>query len=347
MKKTPEISVIMSVYNAEPFLAEAIESILGQSFSDFEFIITNDASTDGSLEILSNYSKKDDRIILLRNLENRGLAANLNRMIEIAEGKYIARMDADDISLPERLQKQYDFMENNPGIGVSGAQIIPFGSKKFKMDPAPVTHEEIKASLFFTNPMMHPTVMFRKSVLEETSARYDENLRTSQDLDLWFSLIRKTKFANCSEPMLRYRIEGSGASFIANYAGNSKAELLSRILKKGILSSFPEFTKLNLNVLCNLSNGFAKSVTDLDSTNNVIEEIIKLNAQKKIFNDKYFMYFLSKQFFRFCTNSTHLGIKVFAYYKSSPYRKFYNPGLNLKNRLLIKSIVKFKSHGNK
>ncbi|HXK49687.1 MAG TPA: glycosyltransferase family 2 protein, partial [Clostridiales bacterium] len=115
---TPAISVIMSVYNSEQYLQESIDSILDQTFNDFEFIITDDCSTDGSFEIIKSYAMLDKRIKYFRNSENIGLTKSLNLMLDIAKGKYIARMDSDDISMPDRFSKQFDFMENNPEIGV-------------------------------------------------------------------------------------------------------------------------------------------------------------------------------------------------------------------------------------
>jgi len=116
-----KVSIVMSVYNAQKYLDEAIESILNQTYSNFEFIIINDGSTDKSLEIIENYAKKDSRIIVI-NRENKGLIYSLNEGIRKANGKYIARMDADDISLPQRLEKQVEFMEKNKNIGICGTQ---------------------------------------------------------------------------------------------------------------------------------------------------------------------------------------------------------------------------------
>lgn len=341
MKRIPEISVIMSVFNAESFLGEAIESILGQSFSDFEFIITDDASTDGTPDILRNYWKKDDRIILLRNPDKRGLAPNLNRMIGIAEGKYIARMDADDISFVKRLEMQWAFLNKNNDTGVIGTQIETFGSRTVKMYRAPLTHEEISASILFTNPMMHPTVMFRKSVFAETGAVYNESLMTSQDLDLWFSLIRKTRFANLPEVLLKYRIEQSSSSFVKNYSGSSREELLSGIIRSGIERTFPELKDLDINKLRQFNYGNASLEEDLSAIEQFLRDIEAKNAEYKLFDPTLFRYYISRQFFRFCTGSTKLGLKAFKFYKDSDYSKDFDPNMLLKLKFMIKSIIKF------
>ena len=119
----PRISVIMSVYNSARFLAEAIQSILGQTYNDFEFIIVDDGSSDQSLEIIRSYAKMDNRIRVLENEKKYGLAASLNRCIFIAKGDYIARMDADDICVPDRLEKQIAFLEQHPNIGIIGGSV--------------------------------------------------------------------------------------------------------------------------------------------------------------------------------------------------------------------------------
>lgn len=346
MKNNPEISVVMSVYNSESYLKESVDSILNQTFTDFEFILTDDSSTDNSLAILEQYALKDKRITLLKNIQNSGLATNLNKMISISKGKYIARMDADDISLPERLQKQYDFMENKPDVGVYGTQITPFGSKAVKMHFAPLTHEEILASILFTNPMMHPTVMFRKSIFTETGIRYNENLRTSQDLDLWFSLIRKTRFGNSPEVLLKYRIEHSSSSFIKNYSGSSREELLSIIIRKGIDRTFPELKDIDINKLSIFNYKSATSMENLITIERFIKDIETINAEYKLFDPAVFRYYISRQFFRFCTSSTKLGLKAFKFYKDSDYSKEFELDMMLKLKFIVKAIMKFDPRKN-
>lgn len=346
MKNNPEISVIMSVYNSESYLKESVNSIINQTFSDFEFIIVDDSSTDSSLKILEQYALKDKRITLLKNIENSGLAVNLNKMISISKGKYIARMDADDISLPERLEKQHDFMENNPDIGVYGTQVIPFGSKAVKMHSAPLSHEEILASILFTNPMMHPTIMFRKNIFTETGIRYNESLRTSQDLDLWFSLIRKIRFGNSPEVLLKYRIEQSSSSFVKNYSGNSREELLSGIVRKGIVKTFPELKDFDVNKLRLFNYEHAASEEILITIERFLKDFEKMNAEYKLFDPALLRYYISRQFFRYCTNSTSLGLKAYQFYISSKYSKDFNPGIALTAKFIIKSMFKFDPKKN-
>jgi glycosyltransferase involved in cell wall biosynthesis len=346
MKADPEISVIMSVYNAGEYLAEALESILSQSFSDFEFIITDDASSDGSLKILEKYSRKDDRILLLRNQFNVGLAENLNKMIGISKGRYMARMDADDIAFSKRFEEQIKFLNKHKEIGVLGAQILPFGKNKVKMFKAPLTHEEIKACLIFSNPMMHPTVMFRKSLFEDNGLRYKENLRTSQDLDLWFSMIKMTRFANLPEILLRYRIENSSSSYLKNYADGSREELLSNIIKNGIEQTFPELKYIDMEKLWIFNFGQAGSEEDFKSIEQFLNDLEAKNAEHKLFDPALFRYYISRQFFRFCTKSTELGLKSYKFFISSEYSTYFDPGALLKAKFILKSMLKFDPKKN-
>jgi len=208
------ISVVMPVYNAEDHLEESIESILSQSFENFEFIIIDDCSEDNSKEIIDKYRSKDKRIKLLRNEENKGATYSINKGIKKAKGKYIARMDADDISKKERLEKQYEFMEENEEVAALGTKawnINEEGEKTNKRN-VPETNEEIMNIITLMCPMIHPSVMLRKEKIEEVGL-YNEDLRKAQDYDLWFRLAAKGyKMHNLQERLLLYRLE-KGRSF--------------------------------------------------------------------------------------------------------------------------------------
>lgn len=207
----PSISVLMAVYNGEKHLSEAIESILGQTLADFEFIIIEDGSSDKSLEIISSYN--DSRIRLIKNQAQIGLAASLNKGVSIASGRYIARMDADDISNRDRLKKQYDFMETHPYIGVLGTEIniINEHGVFIKKTGKPLRHFVIKWENLFSSSMYHPTVMLRTELLKNHP--YREDFKTSsEDHELWSRLLKLTRFANLNEPLLDYRLHASSAT---------------------------------------------------------------------------------------------------------------------------------------
>ncbi len=202
------ISIIMSVYNAEKYLKESLESILSQTYKNFEFIIVEDCSSDSSLNILKEYAMQDQRIILIENKRNLGLTKNLNKAIKISKRKYIARMDADDISEKNRLEEQIKFLENNHEIDILGtfSKNINELGEVIGRRKAPIKHEDILKLLPKVNPIAHPTVMFRKSSLKQIGG-YNEAYRKCQDYELWFRAASfGLKMHNIPNFLMKYRM---------------------------------------------------------------------------------------------------------------------------------------------
>jgi glycosyltransferase involved in cell wall biosynthesis len=201
---SPRISVIMSVYNAGKYVKEAVESILGQTFSDLEFIIVDDGSTDGSGKVLSAF--RDPRIRLVHQ-ENRGLITSLNAGVEMARGEYIARQDADDVSLPERLEKQVTFLDIHPEIAIVGTSVIETDEDGdlLKVYNSPEGDAEIKKALSFDVPVCHASMMFRKSLIKDAGL-YREKLRLVEDYDLLIRVGERSKLGNIREPLYKVRI---------------------------------------------------------------------------------------------------------------------------------------------
>ena len=200
-----EVSVVMSVYNGEKYLKETIESILKQTFTNFEFIIINDGSSDRSANIVGSYD--DSRIVFIQQ-ENSGLAAALNRGIKIAKGKYIARMDADDRSHPERLFKQIEFMNEHPNCVLLGTQAIVMkedGEELFKTT-LPTSDKTIKSYLPLRNPFYHGSVMFRKTVFQEAGGYDEEVIHFIEDIILWNKLSTLGKMNNLEGAYYYYRL---------------------------------------------------------------------------------------------------------------------------------------------
>lgn len=198
-----KISVVMPVYNAENYLKEAIDSILNQTFIDFELIIINDGSTDSSDGIISGYT--DPRIVYLKNEGNRGLVYTLNRGFSLARGEYIARMDSDDIAMPDRFVKQIEYLEKNASVGICAMgieQIGELGGVRYFSERS----EEIAVDLLFQCALCHPTVMIRKSMLIEYQLAYDPDYEKAEDYRLWCQAITKLKIVTLREVGLKYRI---------------------------------------------------------------------------------------------------------------------------------------------
>lgn len=212
--KIPEISVLMSVYNGEAFLAQALESILGQSFSDFELVVVEDASTDRTAQILAQYQAKDARIRVIKNTQNLGLTASLNRGLEVAQGRYIARMDADDISLPERFMTQYWFMEEHLSVAACGSlvRVIDETGKMLGEKNLALSYEDIKKKMLFNNQFIHSTLFFRASMLREIGG-YDETFQKSQDYELMLRLCAQYPVVNLREKLLQFRLHADSLSW--------------------------------------------------------------------------------------------------------------------------------------
>lgn len=200
--KKPLVSIIMSVYNAESLIDESLNSILNQTYSNLEIIVVDDCSTDSTTESLKKY--KDDRLTIIYNDINKGLTINLNTALLLCKGKYIARMDADDISDLKRIESQVDFLEKHPNIDILGTQITELNGRKF-LALLPLSNSDIKASLCFYNPIAHPTVMMRRSG-NHFHLKYNEQVKKAQDYELWCRISSKSKFANLSKKLLRYRV---------------------------------------------------------------------------------------------------------------------------------------------
>jgi glycosyltransferase involved in cell wall biosynthesis len=205
--KVPEVSVVMPVYNTERYLVPALESVLQQSFTDFEFIILDDGSTDSSVHIIQQYAENDERIRFFP-LEHRGYVSLLRRGLNHCRGEFVARMDSDDISMPDRFEKQVNYLREHPDCVALGSRVVlidPFGSP-MENPPHKTAHPEIEQELLngVGWAMVHPTVMMRREPLM-LAGGYREDLMVSEDLDLFLRLAEVGKLANLPDVLLQYR----------------------------------------------------------------------------------------------------------------------------------------------
>lgn len=292
------ISVVMPVYNAEKYLDEAIQSILTQTYNNFEFIIINDGSTDKSLEIIEKYKNQDERIILISR-ENKGLIYSLNEGINKSKGKYIARMDADDISLPERFQKQIIFMEANSEIGVCGTWLEVFGEgRKTTFWKIPLINKELKLKLIFSVPFAHPSIIMRKEIIDKYGLRYKEQYKNAEDYKFWLDFSKHTKFANISQVLLRYRYLETSVSRIADSAvDNSRYKIISSIFKEILddLEIINTEEENQLHFIIALNERLEKKYINLNFLNLYLNKLIKANKVKKIFDENCFEEYLAKK----------------------------------------------------
>ena len=233
----------MPAYNSEKYIAEAIESILNQPFTEFEFIIINDGSTDNTAEVVRQYT--DKRIKFIDNQKNQGLIAVLNQGLDLCRGEYIARMDSDDISHPQRFEKQLKYMDENPDVGVVGGWIQKFG-------------ETVKTNQIFKYPSQlylldlflhgckfaHPTAMIRTSVLRENKIYYNPQYPHAEDYGLWMQIARFAPIHNLQEILLNYRWHDTNVSVLHKQIQLDSAERVRRNAIETMLSDANEIQKL-------------------------------------------------------------------------------------------------------
>ena len=278
----PTISVIMSVYNTEKeFLKEAIDSILNQTFKDFEFIIINDFSNQETTNYLSTF--KDNRIIIINNPTNLGLTKSLNIALKQARGKYIARMDSDDVSLPTRLEKQYSFMENHPEYAVIGCNFEEYYSHKVRKVNFSDNQEIMRTRMLFYNQgIAHPTTFFRKSFLDDNKITYDENIKKAQDYAMWVNILNNQgKIGKLDEVLFKYRIHPNQitSSSFNNQMFYEQMTMNNQLAKLNI-----QLTPNELNAYYHLFRGDHKE--SFKTIKSLITKLINANNSTNIYNNK-------------------------------------------------------------
>ena len=306
---SPYISVIMPVYNAEKYVHQAIESILKQSFIDFELLIFNDCSTDKSKEIILSFN--DQRIQLIDSPENTGYVQHLNHGLEMAKGKYIARMDADDISMPDRFQKQVEYLDKHEEVVVCGTFIEFIGSKKGVVD-FPITHRDIITHfLLHGNGMAHPSVMMRKSILDTHNIIYNRSLEPAEDYDLWDRISAFGQLHNIPEVLLQYRVHDANESVVKKETQDKAV----RIIREQIISRWAkgEEGKI-LDMLSHESSYESIRENELKAFYRFALTLVKSG----LFNSSTLRIKLSAIFVLYCKHARISSFKKFFYYMRFP-----------------------------
>lgn len=284
MKKTnPLVSVIIPCYNAERFVEKAVRSIMEQTYHNLEIICCDDCSSDSTLAILKKLSAEDERIQIIKHSENKQLIYTLNELVEIAGGEYIARMDADDISLPERIEKQLDFMQKNPEIDFCGCNAwhINENDKVIGKSTLPESYDDIKFFLPFYSTFYHPTVFAKAAVLKENP--YDKEFIHAEDYELWCRLIfeKNVVCKNISYCFFKYRL--------------SKGSICSSFSEMQKLISAKVFDKYRLFFY--YKSDVIKNICFLQDRPITSEEFYYLNNQRYILN-KYSFKFIYKYYIK-------------------------------------------------
>jgi glycosyltransferase involved in cell wall biosynthesis len=336
LKIAPLISVVMSVFNGASYLREAIESVLQQTYKNFEFIIINDGSIDESLSIIKSYS--DNRILCIENDGNKGLIYSLNKGIKTAKGQYIARMDADDISLLTRFQKQVDFLETHPNIGVCSSDYIQFSKNLEQHHYAYSNHEEILSHLLFNSSLIHPSLMIRKSCLAQLDKIFDDDFIYAEDYELWSRLIFKCQFSKVPDTLLKYRLHDNQ---VTQRHRSQQMTSANSIRKALLLRCGFQFSDKAFEVHCLLGN--SQLLTSIQQLHLLLEwfhALIEQNKVLKIIDDQMLLKTLNKYWYDAC-GITNIGLDAFTLYIKSHFYTAYKGTLS---KLLAKCIIrKFKS----
>lgn len=332
----PIVSVIMPVYNGELFLSEAIDSVLGQTFDSFELIIIDDGSTDRTQEVVMSY--KDPRIKYLLNDRNRRIVYSLNRGLDCAKGKYIARMDADDICFPARLERQVDYMEQHPDVGLCATGVVAFGGFE-RLWKYPESHEEISCHLFFYCCMAHPTVMFRKDLFVSKNLRYSTDMKEAEDYELWARSSKIIRLANLGEPLLYYRVHDKQGTMVnvegvSNYRDEVRRSQLKH-LKIDINESEFELHKLVCSGVSKYYNSDGIMFDDRESQMRWIDYLVNCNDDLGAFSKEDFRKILLN--YRQKLELTSSMISNFL--ESSKTRPFYIWGTGAQGRQDLKILV--------
>ncbi len=309
----PLVSVLMAVYNSEMFIQKSINSILNQTFTDFEFIIINDGSTDNSYNIIRAFN--DNRIKLINNESNIGQTKSLNKGIKNALGKYIVRMDADDISLTDRISTQVDFMESNPDISFSGSWFKILNTNRIAK--LPITYEEIKASLFFFNAFGHPTIILRRDDFINNDLFYNEDFSV-QDYELWVRASKILKCANINKVLLFYREHESQMTRL--YKDEYKEP---NIIREKELCAFVDCDEKEIELhLCLLTGNYICTNDFVINAINWLEKLYYQNKYNNKYSELYFSKILSTFWINLISGCRSFSLKLLKSYIKSPFRSY-------------------------
>jgi glycosyltransferase involved in cell wall biosynthesis len=331
----------MPVYNTEKYLNESIESILNQTFKDFELLIINDGSTDKSEEIIKSYT--DERIRFINNEGNKGIPYTRNKGIQLSKGKYVAILDSDDYSYPDRLEKQIKFLEENPDFGLVGGGMKVINDKSENLglfsipdDPS----EKIPVILLFYDCFAQSSVMLRKSALPEE--HYRISFPVSQDYDLWVRMSYNTKLWNIPEILINYRVHPENVT-------HKKKDLKEKMLKN--IYSY-QLDKMNIDYSLEeldlhyktYNNNFIPAKDFIEKVRKWFTKLNDFNEEKKFYPNIYLKEVIAQRWFDVCLHSSELGFWIFKTYKSFFLSKYYSIKFFQLIKFLVKCFIKWNKH---
>lgn len=336
----PLVTVLMPVYNTEKYISEAIDSVLGQTYEDFEFLIIDDGSTDNSVEIINSYS--DKRIRLEKNIKNIKLISTLNKGIGLAAGKYICRFDSDDICYPTRIEKQVHFMETNPEFVACSSWIENFYEDLDRSEIIKYEEntDEIRIRTLYQNHFVHPGSFIRKDFLIKTGMLFDKSYIHSEDYHFFVKLSEIGKLYNIQEPLVKVRKHLSNVSVLnADIQNRNSINVIKYQLEKiGINTDDIDF-ELYFRFFY---SSFDLSKGEIIKIERLIKNIIDANAISQYLPHQKLIYFLCDKWFHLCVNSTNYGLWPYTIFKNSELSKYISLTKYKEMKFKIKSIIKFR-----
>lgn len=330
----PKVTVLLPVHNAAKFLGESIPSILGQTFEDFELLVMDDGSTDTGIDIVRGFA--DPRIRLEHNPSNLGIATTLNRGLDMARGDYIARMDADDRACPERLAQQVEHLDRYPNIGVLGSWVRLFGDQPSVVERHPVGADAVLAGLVFDNPLFHPSVMMRRSVLVKHGLRYDPVFSRTEDYELWSRASRYCGLDNLPHALVEMRAHGGNIT--ATTQDTMTQQTIT--LLQGHLDSIG-ITADNSQAAWHHHVGRGRRLGDLDEVARAeawISAVARSGIESGFCSSPGMATAAGMVWFRLCRNCGNLGPSIWWTWRRSRLSEGYKPPVDEYSRWLL-SIV--------
>ncbi len=333
------VTVLMPVYNGQLYLKEAIESVLNQTFTQFNFLIINDGSTDNSLKILTSYL--DNRITIVNNDFNLGLINTLNKGLDLVNTNYIVRMDCDDVCEPNRLATQVTFMNQNPNIAASGSFIWLCKSNKKRLLTEPRSVNEIKPFLLFNTPIAHPTAIIRNDILKKHQIKYSQNHTHAEDYQLWIDILKFGDVVNLPKPLLNYRVHQQQITSTQS-TSNLKTNTLNLIRNQELINFgiTPNTYELQLHNM--IANGEKKwNTVDFDNATNWLNKLITHNKSKLHYDLNYFHKIILERYLRLCINFFGIKKGLIIFYKSE-IRKTCLVDFKIKIELIFQFYYSFR-----
>jgi glycosyltransferase involved in cell wall biosynthesis len=324
----------MPVYNVEKYIKESVESVLNQTFTNFELLIYDDCCTDDTIKIIEQFN--DNRITIIKNDENIGLTKSLNKGIKIAKGKYIARTDGDDICMPDRFEKQLKAFEGDSELGICGSWFLNFGDRD-GITTYPEFHIDIQIGLLYQSQFCHVSVMIKKAVLEQNNLTYNENFVTAQDFELWSRIAHVTKTRNLPEVLMKCRFHSSSISVLKKEQQlRNRDQIIENQIKRIGYEKKIESVQLFID-FCN--SRFDFNFQELEWLKVFLKDLIVENNKSNFIEKMLFENEIKEKWFHLCYNLKNVDLNRFSYYKKS----LLNKELNFIDNFKFYLNSKFKS----